>query len=352
MSEMCPGFIFTLFKIFKYNLGEFYMYDIICIDTILNKEFSVKDFDISSIYYEILKSKREMLMESVDPLVYPYETNEFKIYTTKSGRKYEVYRNGRVFKLPFVTDDNIIGNRHRRFSVYEELKPSLTKNNYYELNLGGRNSEKWALHRLIAHCWLDNPNNLSTVDHLDNNRGNNSVENLEWVTRNENIRREFANNKHYTSLRTRYIKWKNSMVINPIERERMKNYYKNNIISYREMAKKWNINLGTVYHIIRDLDYNAPGYSEIFKHAWFLEKLINELNSLRMCYLQTKNDFYLKEIFNKLPDCYIYYRYDPDDFYFSNSLNDYFLFSGEEVNINSDCVKIGSTEYYLEGNEQ
>ena len=45
-------------------------------------------------------------------------------------------------------------------------------------------------HRLVMHTWRPTANmeNL-TVDHLDHNKRNNSVENLEWVTNEENLRR-------------------------------------------------------------------------------------------------------------------------------------------------------------------
>jgi hypothetical protein len=42
------------------------------------------------------------------------------------------------------------------------------------------------VHRVIAITWLDNPNNLPEVHHIDNNRSNNELSNLRWVTKSEN----------------------------------------------------------------------------------------------------------------------------------------------------------------------
>lgn len=45
------------------------------------------------------------------------------------------------------------------------------------------------VHRLVAQAFIPNPNNLPEVDHIDNNPQNNNVNNLQWVTRCENMTR-------------------------------------------------------------------------------------------------------------------------------------------------------------------
>ena len=48
---------------------------------------------------------------------------------------------------------------------------------------------KYYVHRLVAEAFIENPNNVSDVDHIDCNKENNHVDNLRWVTRGENMSR-------------------------------------------------------------------------------------------------------------------------------------------------------------------
>lgn len=51
---------------------------------------------------------------------------------------------------------------------------------------------KLLVHRLVAITFIDNPNNLPEVDHLDKNKTNNFVTNLCWCTRKDNLNHSYS----------------------------------------------------------------------------------------------------------------------------------------------------------------
>ena len=62
------------------------------------------------------------------------------------------------------------------------IKPKI-KNNYYQIGLRKNNIRKWfSIHRLVAENFILNSQNLPQVNHKDENKLNNYVDNLEWCT--------------------------------------------------------------------------------------------------------------------------------------------------------------------------
>lgn len=67
------------------------------------------------------------------------------------------------------------------------LKPYLTKNGYLMHLLYENNKQKHLyLHRIIAITFIDNPEEKPCVNHIDENKLNNDLSNLEWCTVKEN----------------------------------------------------------------------------------------------------------------------------------------------------------------------
>ena len=72
------------------------------------------------------------------------------------------------------------------------IKKNITRYGYYlnTLSKDGVVSYK-STHRLVAQAFIPNPQNKPTVNHIDGNRINNNVNNLEWCTQRENIIHKF-----------------------------------------------------------------------------------------------------------------------------------------------------------------
>lgn len=68
------------------------------------------------------------------------------------------------------------------------LSSCLTKSGYCMVVLSKDGQTKHAyVHRLVADAYIPNPDNLSQVNHRDENKTNNNVDNLEWCTNKYNV---------------------------------------------------------------------------------------------------------------------------------------------------------------------
>lgn len=104
---------------------------------------------------------------------------------------YEVSNLGRVKSLDY-----------RRTGAERVLKPAYSGNGYLFVNLYKDGKEKkHYIHRLVAAAFIPNPHNLPEINHINEQKEDNRVENLEWCTqeynrnygtRNERVAKAFS----------------------------------------------------------------------------------------------------------------------------------------------------------------
>lgn len=64
------------------------------------------------------------------------------------------------------------------------LKPTLSKAGYHSVSIGGKTTD---VHRIVAQCYIPNPDNLPVVNHINGKeKWNNAISNLKWDTYSEN----------------------------------------------------------------------------------------------------------------------------------------------------------------------
>ena len=97
--------------------------------------------------------------------------------------------------IPGYNDRYLVSNRGRVISLNSgsEMSQFVHRNGYASVQLGKGSRRKTCLvHRLVASAFVPNPSSLPEVNHIDGDKLNNSVENLEWVTRSQNMKHSIA----------------------------------------------------------------------------------------------------------------------------------------------------------------
>ena len=138
---------------------------------------------------------------------------------------------------------------------------------YYAVN-GHKKRKMFSVHRLVAQAFLDIPKHIidPVVNHIDGNKTNNDVSNLEWVTQSENAIHAFKMHLRYAKLGKdcNFTKY-NDEVIHNICRE-----LQDNKLTFPQIAKKYGVSRKMVSRIFNG--DRRPSISKLYDFSGYTLK--------------------------------------------------------------------------------
>ena len=169
---------------------------------ILNiKEIMLQNIDLKSIvvHKSLNREQTKLFIENLNE-EYVYFKQQFNLNKDQVKRAkrviFSIYENNiidgftKVKSLEnyCVNEDGLILNTRTRGMV----RPSINKKGYLQVCLTNKNT--YSIHRLVALTFIENKENKTEVNHIDGNKLNNHISNLEWNTTQENLEHKRINN--------------------------------------------------------------------------------------------------------------------------------------------------------------
>lgn len=170
----------------------------------------------------------------------------------KGYKKYMVSNIGKVKSLDYMHT----GKEHI-------LKNRLGNHGYLTICVYNNGKPKTLLvHRLVAVAFLPNPENRGEVNHIDCNKENNCVNNLEWVTPKQNIKHAVNSGRiNFTKFKQKGAEYLKEKRIPVIAIDKAGNKYE--FTSFLEAAKNLKIDASAICRVVKGERKSAGGY--IFK---------------------------------------------------------------------------------------
>lgn len=108
------------------------------------------------------------------------------------------------------------------------------------------------VHRAVAETFIPNPDNKPEVNHIDGNKQNNTIDNLEWVTKSENMQHAVKNNLIDFAKISGENNVNHKLTVNDVLF--IRRYYtpRHNEFGCRALAKKFGVHHKTITQIIKN----------------------------------------------------------------------------------------------------
>jgi hypothetical protein len=159
------------------------------------------------------------------------------------GDYYEVSNMGNVRSV-----DRMVDNRK---GVYlkkgSDLKQTPSSKGYLNVGLHFDGKiKRYRVHKLVAMVFIPNPEEKPFVNHIDGNKENNCVSNLEWCTHKENVQHSFE-----TSLNPTKGEGNIHAKLTEHDVVEIRKLYKTGEYTHRQLAQMFNVNHSSIGTLLR-----------------------------------------------------------------------------------------------------
>lgn len=120
-----------------------------------------------------------------------------------------------------------------------------------DINIDGK-TKSHLIHRLVAEKFIPNPDNKPFVNHIDGNKHNNSVNNLEWCTRSENERHAWKTGLKHDIATKGELHGMHKLSKKDAEYIRTNHIRNGGSMKTGELARKFNVNPQTITEIVSE----------------------------------------------------------------------------------------------------
>ena len=235
---------------------------------------------------KLLYKPFEMSDFSFDKL--PGFKNEIKQFRPEIDEEVELWKR--------IDADYDVSNQGRVRHGKRILSGSVHSENYILVTLHGK---QIPIHRLVAEAFIPNYEKKPEVNHIDGNKMNNAVDNLEWATRAENQKHAVDNGLQPKPAKTYRGKFTAE------QREEIKRLWDSGMFSRRQLSKKFSVSHTCINDIIND-KYKYAESVNVFEEV--ARPIVDTLNELRDSYFACENEVSKKQIWYSilqlLPESY------------------------------------------------